>query len=77
MFCQLSPMKTRYCLSMRMETEVVTGMLLPSPADAGDGSNFDVHGALKIHQVRTRLTVLSNPKLSYSYNSCSEYHYVL
>ena len=28
MFCQLSPMKTRYCLSMRMETEVVTEMLI-------------------------------------------------
>ncbi len=28
MFCQLSPMKTRYCLSMQMETEVVTGMLM-------------------------------------------------
>jgi hypothetical protein len=27
-FCQLSPLKTRYCLSIRMETEVVTEKLM-------------------------------------------------
>jgi hypothetical protein len=48
--------------------------LPPLPADQSD---FDVHGVLKTHQVRTHLTMLCNPTLSYSYNLCSEYHYVL
>ncbi len=46
----------------------------PLPADQSD---FDVHGTLKTHLVRTRLTELSNHTISISYNLCSEYHYVL